>query len=608
MSGGNSGAVIGIDLGTTYSCVAAYIADRPEVIPIDCDKKTMPSCVAFTPQGRLFGLSAIHQMLLNPTNTITNVKRMIGREFHDQKLQHDSSYWPFQLVRDGDIPKILIQHPQWQEVYTAETISSMLLNHMLSQAREYLGLDIQGAVVSVPAYFNLAQRQATRAAAQAAGLQVLAILNEPVAAALAYQLDQDNQVNKQLLLVYDLGGGTCDVSVLEINAKGQMTVRSTVGETQLGGIDFTQKIVEYSMTKIEQMLGRSVRNDKLVMRELLIETEKAKCQLSEARATQIHVHSLNIMFTLERQTFESLIRGLVNATLYPVQCALKDAQITEDAIDQVILVGGSTRVPLVQTTLKTYFSKKQLCKSMNPDETVAYGAAIYAAVLSGRWDNPKPMTYTDALPLTIGIELFSGEMYSLFKRNQQVPCSFDLQIDMLTEQEQQQQTVIPFFLYQGERPRVTDNYFIGEFQCAINDIQDGRLNLKFVIDASNTLCAYKLHTATNQLEKLPIIGQVDALCRQDIDNMIATAERHRIQDDEERARQEALNNLEELGLTTLKTLQQRVEMSSGSFKESIERCRCLLNWLQENANATRMELEAEERVFRQWLQTILVCL
>ncbi|KAF6769247.1 hypothetical protein AHF37_12639 [Paragonimus kellicotti] len=288
----------------------------------------MPSCVAFTPQGRLFGLSAVHQMLLNPTNTVTNVKRMIGREFNDQKLQHDSSYWPFQLVRDGDIPKILIQHPQWQEVYTAETISSMLLNHMLCQAREYLGMDIEGAVVSVPAYFNLAQRQATRAAAQAAGLQVLAILNEPVAAALAYQLDQDNQSKTQLLLVYDLGGGTCDVSVLEINAEGRMTVRSTVGETQLGGIDFTQKIVEYSMMKIQQMLGRSVQNDKLIMRELMIETEKAKCQLSEATATQIRVNSLNIMFTLERQTFESLIRGLVNATLYPVQCALKDAQLT----------------------------------------------------------------------------------------------------------------------------------------------------------------------------------------------------------------------------------------------------------------------------------------
>merc|ERR1712170_263862 len=414
--------VIGIDLGTTYSCVGIFKNGRVEIIPNELGSRITPSVVAFTDEERLVGEAAKNQATINPTRTIYDVKRLIGRKYADKEVQHDKKFLPYSIVEKDTKPYIRSEVQGDTKSFAPEEISAMVLTKMKQVAENYLGETVKNAVVTVPAYFNDAQRQSTKDAGNISGLNIARIINEPTAAAIAFGLDKSK--GETNILVFDLGGGTFDVSILTIDS-GIFEVVSTSGDTHLGGEDFDQRVMDYFMKLYKKKTGKDVRKNDRTVQKLRREVEKAKRALSSAHQAKVEIESFfegeDFSETLTRAKFEELNMDLFRKTMVPVKKVIEDADMEKDEIDEIVLVGGSTRIPKIQQLVEEYFGGKEPSRGINPDEAVAYGAAVQGGILSGDNDQLNDVVLLDVCPLSMGIETVGGVMTKIITRNTVVP-------------------------------------------------------------------------------------------------------------------------------------------------------------------------------------------
>ena len=560
------GKVIGIDLGTTNSCVAVMDGKSPKVIENAEGMRTTPSMVAFTDEGeRLVGQPAKRQAVTNPENTFYAVKRLIGRRHDDKMVKKDKELVPYKIVKakNGDA---WIQGPE--EAYSPSQVSAFILQKMKETAEAFLGEKVDQAVITVPAYFNDAQRQATKDAGKIAGLEVLRIINEPTAAALSYGMDKNDG---KTIAVYDLGGGTFDVSILEIG-DGVFEVKSTNGDTFLGGEDFDMRLVSYLADEFEKENGINLRKDKIALQRLKEAAEKAKIELSSATQTEINLPFItadqsgpkHMTMKLTRAKFEALVEDLVKKTMAPCKSALKDAGLSAGEIDEVILVGGMTRMPKIQEEVKNFFGREPH-KGVNPDEVVAMGAAIQAGVLQG---DVKDVLLLDVTPLSLGIETLGGVFTRLIDRNTTIPTKKGQTFS--TAEDSQQAVTIRVF--QGEREMAADNKMLGQFDLiGIPSAPRGvpQIEVAFDIDANGIVNVTAKDKATNKEQQIRIEAS-GGLSDADIENMVKDAEEHADEDQKKREEVEVRNQAEALLHSSEKTLEEHGDKVADSDKSVIE--------------------------------------
>jgi heat shock protein 5 len=585
--------VIGIDLGTTFSCVGIMRKGRVEIIPNDQGNRITPSYVAFLEDGtRLIGEAAKNQATLNPENTFFDIKRLIGRKFSDDEVQRDKKLLPFKIVNKNGKPFVAITIKGEEKVYAPEEISAMVLTKMKQIAEEYLGLTVSNAVVTVPAYFSDAQRQATKDAGTISGLNVLRIINEPTAAAIAYGLDREGK--EQNIMVYDLGGGTFDVSVLAID-NGVFEVIATNGDTHLGGEDFDQRVMEHFFQVFQKKTGKDARTDKRSVQKLRKEVERAKRTLSSVHQTTLEIESFfdgeDFVETLTRAKFEEINGDLFRKTLVPVERVLKDAKLDKHEIDEIVLVGGSTRIPKVQQLLKDFFNNKEPNKSINPDEAVAYGAAVQGGILSNE-QNTNDIVLLDVTPLTLGIETVGGVMTSIITRNSVIPNKKS-QVFSTAQDNQDRVSIV---VYQGERSMTKDNVLMGQFDLSgISPAPRGvpQIEVTFEIDVNGILHVSAKDKATNKEESITITNEKGRLSEDEIQRMIREAEDAAEDDKRVKETVEARNQLENFAYQVKNTINDEEKLGSKLTEDDKATCeqavKEALEWLAENPTADKDE-------------------